>query len=43
MFNLFQNLKSKSTLSDCVPKNKLKQAPLPFMISKGILESEVED
>ena len=34
---------SESALSECVPKEKLKQAPLPFMISKGILESEVED
>ena len=34
---------SESALSECVPKGKLKQAPLPFMISKGILESEVED
>ena len=34
---------SESALSECVSKEKLKQAPLPFMISKGILESEVED
>lgn len=34
---------SEFALSECVSKEKLKQAPLPFMISKGILESEVED
>ena len=43
MFNLFQDLKSKSALSACVPKDKLKQAPLPFMFDRGLLESEVED
>lgn len=29
---------SESALSDCVPKDKLKQAPLPFMLSEGLLE-----
>lgn len=29
---------SESALSECVPKEKLKQAPLPFMISDGLLE-----
>lgn len=29
---------SESALSECVPKEKLKQAPLPFMISEGLLE-----
>ena len=29
---------SESALSKCVPKGKLKQAPLPFMISEGLLE-----
>ena len=29
---------SESTLSECVPKEKLKQAPLPFMFSEGLLE-----
>lgn len=28
---------SESALSECVPKEKLKQAPLPFMISEGLL------
>lgn len=30
---------SESALSECVPKEKLKQAPLPFMLSDGLLES----
>lgn len=30
---------SESALSDCVPKDKLKQAPLPFMIEGTLLES----
>lgn len=30
---------SESALSDCVPKDKLKQAPLPFMLSEGLLET----
>ena len=29
---------SESALSECVPKEKLKQAPLPFMLSEGLLE-----
>ena len=29
---------SESALSECVPKEKLKQAPLPFMVSDGLLE-----
>lgn len=29
---------SESALSECVPKEKLKQAPLPFMIEDGLLE-----
>ena len=29
---------SESALSDCVPKDKLKQATLPFMLSDGLLE-----
>lgn len=29
---------SESALSECVPKEKLKQAPLPFMIEGGLLE-----
>lgn len=29
---------SESALSECVPKEKLKQAPLPFMFSEGLLE-----
>lgn len=29
---------SESALSECVPKEKLKQAPLPFMIEAGLLE-----
>lgn len=29
---------SESALSECVPKEKLKQAPLPFMLSDGLLE-----
>ena len=29
---------SESALSECVPKAKLKQAPLPFMRSDGLLE-----
>lgn len=29
---------SESALSKCVPKEKLKQAPLPFMLSDGLLE-----
>ena len=29
---------SESALSECVPKEKLKQAPLPFMCSEGVLE-----
>lgn len=29
---------SESALSECVPKEKLKQAPLPFMIDNGLLE-----
>lgn len=29
---------SESALSECVPKGKLKQAPLPFMLSEGLLE-----
>jgi hypothetical protein len=28
----------ESALSECVPKEKLKQAPLPFMIEDGLLE-----
>ena len=28
----------ESALSECVPKGKLKQAPLPFMIEDGLLE-----
>lgn len=28
---------SESALSECVPKGKLKQAPLPFMLSEGCL------
>ena len=27
---------SESALSECVPKEKLKQAPLPFMIEDGL-------
>lgn len=30
---------SESALSECVPKEKLKKAPLPFMLSDGLLES----
>lgn len=29
---------SESALSECVPKEKLKQAPLPFMVEGGLLE-----
>lgn len=29
---------SESALSECVPKEKLKQAPLPYMLSGGLLE-----
>ena len=29
---------SESALSECVPKEKLKQAPLPFMIKENLLE-----
>ena len=29
---------SESALSECVPKEKLKKAPLPFMLSEGLLE-----
>ena len=29
---------SESALSECVPKEKLKQAPLPFMIEDGLLK-----
>lgn len=29
---------SESALSECVPKEKLKQAPLPFMIEDRLLE-----
>lgn len=29
---------SESALSECVPKGKLKQAPLPFMLEGGLLE-----
>lgn len=29
---------SESALSECVSKEKLKQAPLPFMLSEGLLE-----
>ena len=29
---------SESALSEYVPKEKLKQAPLPFMLSEGLLE-----
>ena len=29
---------SESALSECVPKEKLKQAPLPFMFEGGLLE-----
>lgn len=29
---------SESALSECVPKGKLKQGPLPFMFSEGLLE-----
>lgn len=30
---------SESALSECVPKEKLKKAPLPFMLSEGLLET----
>lgn len=30
---------SESALSECVPKEKLKKTPLPFMLSDGLLES----
>lgn len=30
---------SESALSECVPKEKLKQAPLPFMLEGGLLET----
>lgn len=29
---------SESALSECVPKEKLKQAPLPFMVEGELLE-----
>lgn len=29
---------SESALSECVPKEKLKKAPLPFMVEGGLLE-----